>query len=203
MMTKFSNLNLEQGFNMHRARCNAVFLFLFLVFSVVATGSNSASAKEKIAVIDLGFVLSKSTAMRTADKQIAAMEAAYKKEKEAKEISLRDEEQKLRQQRAIITPESFSQKRENFSKRVRAHQISVRQKAQQFVATRLKAVETLEKAMEPVVSKIANKVGADVIVERKRTFFTLKSLDISKSVLVELNKALPTIKIKLVELPKK
>lgn len=202
-MTKFSNLNLEQGSKMIRTIWHIKKLMLLSGLVLMIFGNSQALADQKVAIIDLGLILSKSKALTKADKDLSAMEAAYKKEREAKESKLRDEEQKLRQQRAIISPEAFTKKREDFSKRVRAHQISVRVKGQQFAATRLKIVEKIEKAMEPIVSRIAKKVGADVIVERKKTFFALKILDISNQVLQGLNKSLPSIKVTLVKPPKK
>jgi hypothetical protein len=56
--------------------------------------------------------------------------------------------------------------------------------------------------MEPIVSEVANIVGATMIVEKKKILFGTKVLNISDLVSERLNKKLPKLKLELVPLKK-
>ncbi len=202
-MTRFSSLNLEHGFRMIYTRrlCTLMFLGLAIAFSPV--DGKSAVAEEVIAVLDLGKILARSNAMKKAEEKIAALEQQYRESQKAREQAFRDEEQKLLQQRAILSPEAFSTKRDEFRSRARDFQTEVRAKIRQFSLTRANVVRDIETALEPIVSKIAKSVKADMILERKQVLFSAKTLDISDSIVTAFNKAVPSIPVKLVPLQKK
>ncbi|MCG8492303.1 MAG: OmpH family outer membrane protein [Sneathiellales bacterium] len=202
MMTKSSNWILEPGSKMNKFIFATAFFFALLA----AMNINPSSAKADriyVAVLDLGYVLKSSKAMKSADQQIQALEAQFLADRKEKENALREEEQKLQQQRVLLSPDAFSKKREEFSARVQNHRQAIQNKGRQFALTRSATVANIEKALEPIVSAVAKRVGANLIVERKQTIFNAKTLDISEQVAAELNKKLPTIKVTLVELPKK
>ena len=201
-MTKSSNWILEPGSKMNKFIFATAFFFALLA----AMNINPSSAKADriyVAVLDLGYVLKSSKAMKSADQQIQALEAQFLADRKEKENALREEEQKLQQQRVLLSPDAFSKKREEFSARVQNHRQAIQNKGRQFALTRSATVANIEKALEPIVSAVAKRVGANLIVERKQTIFNAKTLDISEQVAAELNKKLPTIKVTLVELPKK
>lgn len=202
MMTKSSSLILEHVSKMSKFIC----AFLFATALMVTVNVNHAAANTEqlhIAVLDMGYVLRNSKALQSADKQLQGLETRLRADREKSNNTLRDEEQKLQQQRVLLSPDAFSKKRDEFSVRVRKNREDMQNRGRQLALTRASAAAEVEKALEPIVSAIANKVGANMIVDRRQTIFNAKTLDITEKVSAELNKKLPTIKVTLVELPKK
>jgi outer membrane protein len=198
---KSSSLNLEPDskmnfFNMFNKLGFAILLGLFCVTSVA-----HAQDAQNIAVLDLGAVLSKSKAMKDADMKISAMEKNFKAKNEIAQNKLREEEQQIAQQRAILAPDVFVKKRDAFRKKAADFNRNARLKLRQFALTRSDTVKKIEKTMEPIVSKIAKSVGATMIVEKKQILFGETKLEITDLVVADLNAKLPSVSVKLVPLP--
>ncbi len=198
---KSSNLNLEPDskmnfFYMFNKLGFAILLGLFCVTSVA-----QAQDAQNIAVLDLGAVLSKSKAMKDADMKISAMEKNFKAKNEIAQNKLREEEQQIAQQRAILAPDVFVKKRDAFRKKAADFNRNARLKLRQFALTRSDTVKKIEKTMEPIVSKIAKSVGATMIVEKKQILFGETKLEITDLVVADLNAKLPSVSVKLVPLP--
>jgi outer membrane protein len=198
---KSSSLNLEPDskmnfFNMFNKLGFAILLGLFCVTSVA-----HAQDAQNIAVLDLGAVLSKSKAMKDADMKISAMEKNFKAKNEIAQNKLREEEQQIAQQRAILAPDVFVKKRDAFRKKAADFNRNARLKLRQFALTRSDTVNKIEKTMEPIVSKIAKSVGATMIVEKKQILFGETKLEITDLVVADLNAKLPSVSVKLVPLP--
>ncbi|WP_415237489.1 OmpH family outer membrane protein [Sneathiella sp.] len=183
-------------FNMFNKLGFAILLGLFCVTSVA-----HAQDAQNIAVLDLGAVLSKSKAMKDADMKISAMEKNFKAKNEIAQNKLREEEQQIAQQRAILAPDVFVKKRDAFRKKAADFNRNARLKLRQFALTRSDTVKKIEKTMEPIVSKIAKSVGATMIVEKKQILFGETKLEITDLVVADLNAKLPSVSVKLVPLP--
>lgn len=200
---RYSSLNSEPGSKMsllNKSRL-VTFCVIFAISVFVATGNSSAS--NVVAVIDLGKILAQSKAMKDAHQQISSLENAYKESQKNRENAFREEEQKLLQQRAILAPEAYTEKRDAFRSKARDFQNEVRAKLRQFALTRSDIVLKVETALEPIVSKIAKSVKADMILEKKQILFAATEIEITDQIISDLNKKLPKIKVKLVALPKK
>jgi len=170
------------------------FSFLFPAFSI--------AAGQRIAIIDLGQVLVDSPAMQDIDRQLKQLDEKLRAGAKSKEENFRDRQLTLNQQRAIISPEQFSQKQKVLATEMRDSRNDLQAKIRQLAASRTAALKKIEKAMEPIVSKVAKKVGATVILERKQVIFVSKELNITVMVSDELNKKLTKMPLTLVPLKK-
>ncbi|MEP3245886.1 MAG: OmpH family outer membrane protein [Sneathiella sp.] len=200
---KYFSSNSERASNMAVFRKNSCLYLAAALLPVLLLCSSLSRAAETVAILDFGKILIQSTAMKDAHDQIALMEEQYKKSQTIKESAFREEEQKLLQQRSILTPDAFSKKRDAFRDKARRFQSDVRLKLRQFALTRSSVVQQVETTLEPIVSKIAKSVKADMILEKKQILFAATEIEITDQIISDLNKKLPKIKVKLVALPKK
>ncbi len=203
--TKFSSLNLEHGFKMSILPKYALtFGIAFLSFLLISQFNTvRAENSEVIVILDLGIVLSKSTAMADVDRQLKQMDADIRSEGAAREKKLREEQDEINRQRVILPPETFNKKLKAFGKKASGYKNEMQAKLKQLAFTRSSAINRIEKAMEPIVSNIAKSVNATMILEKKKILFAGKELDISEMVVTELNKKMSSIQLKLLPLPTK
>ncbi|MBE7637568.1 hypothetical protein GUA87_11985 [Sneathiella sp. P13V-1] len=177
-------------------------VILFAV-AIIAFGPMYAEAAgQRIAIIDLGQVLVDSPAMKDIDRQLKELDAKLRSDAKAKEENFRDRQLSLNQQRAILAPEQFSQKQNALSIEMRDSRNEFQMKFRQLAASRAEALKKIEKAMEPIVSKVAKQVGATIILERKQVIFVSKELNITAAVSKDLNRKLTKLPLKLVPLKK-
>jgi len=155
---------------------------------------------QTVAILDLGYVLGKSLAMQDADRQLRAIDSKIKEEIKAKEASFRQEQQDLAQQKVILSPEQFAAKSKALGKKGQKYRADFQKKLKQLSSGRAAAIRKIETTMNPIVSKIADQVGATMILEKSRILFGEKRLDISKKVLVKLNAKLKKIPVVLAPL---
>lgn len=173
-------------------------LISFLTFFFLLSAYAHAEEGQRIAVIDLGKILSQSAAMKNLNTQIKAEDDKLKKLAKDRENSFRKEQQDLAQQRTIISPEQFNQKSKALNDKGVGYRKEFQQKLKQLAESKSAAVKKIEAAMEPIVLQTAKKLGATMIVERKKTIFGAQSLDISEMIIKELNKKVKTMKFVLV-----
>jgi len=174
-------------------------------FSTVAplfmlTSATSAQQEQTIAILDLGQVLVSSLAMKDVDQQLKVFDKKLKDDAKAREISFRNEQDELAQQRVIISPEQYDSKSKALSAKGREYRLDFQNKVKQLAQSRSLAINKIEEAMEPIVSAVAKSVGATMIVEKKRILFGEKKLEITELVTDKLNAKLKKMKVVLVPL---
>jgi len=171
---------------------------LLATYIMCGTGSVHAQEVQKIAVLDLGNIYVNSLAMKDLETQIKAQEAKIKADLKIKEESFREEKQTLNQQRAILAPEQFSQKVKALSEKGLKYRNEFQLKVRQLAESRSAAIRKMEDLLEPIVSDVANSVGATMIIEKQKILFGTKKLNISEEVTKRLNAKVTKLKLVLV-----
>jgi len=148
-----------------------------------------------IAVVDLQQVLRDSSARKGIESQLEKQRQALVAEVGKQEDQLRASGQELERQRATLTPEQFTQKRQEFERKVA--------QTQTLVQTRRRALDkATETAMQSVVATI-NGIAVDISKERNVQMVVTKaavvsyddSLDITAEVVRRLNAKLPAVNV--------
>jgi Skp family chaperone for outer membrane proteins len=181
---------------------NVIMRFLVVLFLMCGAFNTHAQEAQKIAILDLGQVIVQSKAMQDIERQFKTHEDKFRTQTETRDKEFRAERQKLDQQRAIISPEQFREKLAALTEKGVGYRNDFNSKRRQLISSKSLAVQKIEKAMEPIVSEVANIVGATMIVEKKKILFGTKVLNISDLVSERLNKKLPKLKLELVPLKK-
>ncbi|MDA1090002.1 MAG: OmpH family outer membrane protein [Proteobacteria bacterium] len=184
----------------------ALITVLFLnqpVLAQPAAPDNKKTSEEKIpvpvripfAVLDVQAILQESAAVKNIREQITKYGTEFEKEIEKERGNLRDANQELARQRTILAPEAFAEKRRKFEERVVEVQRLVQQRQRELDKTRNIAMEAVNQAYIEVVGRVANEKNLAIIMRKSQTAYSVGTLDLTKEILDQLNKKLPTVKV--------
>lgn len=168
---------------------------------LIFAGGSRAGAQTldapKIAIVDVQRVLNEAKASKGVLPEIEKLRRDFQNQVKEEERALREAEQELSQQRAILSPDAFAQKRRDFSEKASDAQRVVQERRraldQAFNATRNAILENLA-----IVSQnIAKERGLNIVMDKKFVFISANSLDITSEVITRLDKRLPSVKIEV------
>jgi Skp family chaperone for outer membrane proteins len=146
-------------------------------------------------VIDIAMVVRDSAAAKTMRSQAERQQTAMRAEDEKIEKDLRAAEQELVQQRTILAPEAFNQRRRDFERRVNEAQQAAQAKRRDFEETMAGAQRRIEAAMTEIVLEIAKDNDYKIVIPRAVIVASHDQVDITDEVIQRLNKKVPTVSI--------
>ncbi len=172
---------------------------LIVVLLAMLTASAGALAQQQatavVAVINMQQVMSSAAAAKDGARQINVYRSRFRDEIAKEEETLRAEEQELTRQQAILAPNVFEQKRRDFQRNVAKVQLKVKARRKALKQVEIQARTEVGKVIEKIVNEFAEKRKFNLVIDRSVVLFRAESLDITKDLLVELDKRLPTITV--------
>lgn len=171
---------------------------LFAAWAGAGFGLGAASAQQfelgsvvsPVLVIDSDRLYRASQFGQSIEKDLRARRAALAAEQREIEAELSAEEQDLTEQRKSMTPEEFRPLAEAFDARVqeirRIRTAKISELEEELSAER----ERFGQAAQPVLEQIMIESGAAVILERRVTFFSASSVDITAEAISRLDAVL-------------
>lgn len=169
----------------------------FLTLGAFVSG---AAAQEiptpKIGVVDVQRVLRDSLAAKSIRPEFDKMRKDFQKQVSAQEQRLRQAEQELTRQRAILAPEAFSQKRRAFSEEARKAQSSVQERRRQLDRAFNDTKNEILKNLVVVARQVAEAKKLNLLLEKRFVFLSATSMDVTKDVIARLDKRLPKLAVK-------
>lgn len=161
-----------------------------LIMAALVFNGQAAAADTKIAVIDMKQVLSTSTAGKRVEGIIKqkrdSLQRSFKKE-EDELIALQQEMEKKGSAWSDKVKQekfgAFQQKRRDFA-------VKQEEAGQELQRLREQHVNPILKKLEEVVSQVAAKGGYAVVLPRNVVLYSSDSIDISNTVISELNKVM-------------
>ena len=148
-----------------------------------------------IAVIDSQRVWRDSKAAASARQQLEQFRGQFQQEIQREEERLRNEEQELGRQRAILAPDAFEGRRREFERKVQDLQrrVQERQRAleQSFNNTR----GEINKVVIAVINDLSKDKGFTIVLDRAQVSFSADGLDITADVLRALDQRIPQVKV--------
>lgn len=171
------------------------------VFAVVLGGTVQAQGVKApvTAVVDVQRIMHEATAAKDVRSQIEAKRQVLGTQISTEENQLRQAEQELADQRALLSNEAFAKKRQAFQQQVadmqRKVQLSRRQLDQAFVDAMAKIQEVLLR----VVAELAAERKVDIVLRKSQVLVFAKTMDLTAPTLERLNAKIKKITI---EMPK-
>ena len=162
-----------------------------------ATGSQNFA----IGILDLRRLLRDSAAAKNVRPQIVRLREAFQKQIRDRENTLRQAEQKLLEQRAVLAPDAFAERRRKFQERARAARQEVQSGKRAIDRAQALAMRKIELALLKIARDVATEKGLNIIMAKSSVLLSLKNLEVTGEVMKRLNKSLPKILVK-VEKPK-
>ena len=172
------------------------YIVKFIVVTFLLIVSTYAFAEQKIAYIDMKFVLNNSKAGKGAQdflqKSFKQNQEKYRKEGE----SLRNEEKDLLKQKVELTKEEYQKKTDILRKKVIDYQSQRRASLDKITNQRATARNSLLKELDPIINEYIKENNISLIIDKKNIIKGSDELDITDLIIEKLNKELPSLNIK-------
>lgn len=199
MKQNLSALVLEQGFKINNMKVLIPFILLSVLVlqtSFVRAQTSSELEPVSLAVIDFRGVLAKSEAARNIRSAVDEKRQELRKYFLEVENSLREEQKNLSKKRSIVTAEAFEKRARKLKEKAQSAQKLAQTSNQKLKKSFDQAMDKVQKELVRIVAEVAEESGVGVVLFRSAIVIAVKKLDISKEVLMRLNKKLPDVKVR-------
>ena len=166
-----------------------VVTFLLLIYT-------NASAEQKVAYLDMTFVLNNSKAGKGAQD---FLQKSFKENQKIfldEENSLKKEESDLLAQKTILTKEEYEKKSNILRKKVIDYQSQRRTSLEKITTQRAEARQKLIEKLDPILKTYIEENDISMIIDRKNVLMGNTNLDITSIIVEKLNKEFPSLNIK-------
>ena len=145
--------------------------------------------------IDFKYILNQSDAGKKAQQSLKQnLDNSIKKLKE-KEKNLQNEEKKIIEQKKIIAPEEYKKKVDELRKKVSNLQKERSKVLNDVAVKRSKARNELLKNLNPIIKNYMQEKKIRIVLDKKNILLADENLDITKEIMVLLNKEIKSVKI--------
>jgi outer membrane protein len=148
-------------------------------------------------VVDVAKILREASAMQALRTQADKHRQAFQADMQKLEGDLRNADQDLARQRAILAPEAFAQRRREFDKRVADAQQEAQERRRRSDQAFNAAMQKVQDVINQVVLEIVEERRYQVVLPRANIIASQTALDITGEVMRRLNRKLPTMAVNI------
>ena len=168
------------------------FFFIILLFQI---NPNYTLAESNVAFVDMQYIMDKSLAGQSLKKQLENLHKKnldyFKKE----EDFLKKKEQEVISKKNILSKEDFQEEISNLRNKVKNYQAERNEKINSLTKKRLSSMETIIKNLSPILAEYSKENNISIIMDKKNIIVGKTELDITKKILVLLDKKIKKIKL--------
>ena len=157
-------------------------LFVFYFFSII-----SVSAENKIAYLDLDFILSNTNIGKQVFLKLKEKEDLKLKEFNTEEKKLKDEENKILASKNIISKDQLNLDIKNFQKKLQKYKNSKSQEIDNLKKIRNNEIVSLLKSINPKIEKYMKEKSITILLDKKNIFIADKNYDITNDLIKLIN----------------
>tara|TARA_B100000686_G_scaffold355327_1_gene472722 strand:- start:10453 stop:11058 length:606 start_codon:yes stop_codon:yes gene_type:complete len=176
------------------------FINLILLFSFAANAQNEENDNNDpqtktsivnetfpIAVVDMQYIVSKSTAAFKVKEYLENMKAEFGEEIKNEEESLKQMQEELSSQRSILPPDEFSMLENDFRKKVENLQKIVAEKNQLLEKLLSQSVQIIQTEAIKIITTIGREKGLALALDTSSVVIAADTINISENVIDRLN----------------
>ncbi len=145
--------------------------------------SNSSFATEKIALLDLNYVLKNSNAGKKILSELKIMDEKNRNKINQLEINLKKKQSEIKKLKNIISTEEYDKKVLNFNKDVEIFNKEKNKLIKSFENTKQKELNAFFKSLNAILSEYMEKEEISIILEKKDIIISKSENDISEKIL--------------------
>lgn len=160
-----------------------------------ASSAPTASQGVYMAFLDTDVIYSQSKAMKNMHEQLAKFQEEIKTSLDQEKLALQKEEDELQRKRTLLAPEVFAEERKKFQTRLVALQRKFQESSLKLNQVRAEATNKVSQVFTAAVTEIAKKNGITIVFQKSQIVIASAQLDITKIVLEELDKRLPSVQV--------
>ena len=172
------------------------YLVKFFVVTFLLLIYTNASAEQKVAYLDMKFVLNNSKAGKGAQDFLQKSFKENQKKFLDEENALKKKENDLLAQKTILTKEEYQKKSDDLRKKVIDYQSQRKASLEKITTQRAEARQKLFEKLDPIMKTYIKENNISLIVDKKNILMGNTDLDITKIIVEKLNKELPSLTIK-------
>jgi len=167
--------------------------FLIAFFALFCT---NLFAQDKIAVLDLKYVLNQSKAGKGAQDFLKKSYNDNIKKFKDIEKRLKEEEEDLLTKKAVISKDEYTKKSDELRKKVIDYRSQRRAAMDKITTQRTESRDTLIKSIDPILEAYIKENNVSVVINKANTLGGNPDNDITKIIVEKLNKVLPSLDLK-------
>ncbi len=176
-----------------------LFCINFSGIKVSAQEEDTVQSEVRIGVVDRQKIMQDSLAGESVRKEFEAREQAYREQISARENELRAQQEELGRQRAILTPEAYSERENEFAALVEGLQRDVAGINKQLDAMLQYGMRQIDMQTIQIIAEIAEAKGYTLVLDKTQLLMVNTDYEFSQEVLTVLNARLPVVEINLIE----
>ncbi len=158
--------------------------------------SSNLLAEEKVAILDLKYVLNQSKAGKGAQDFLKKSYTNNIKKFKEIESSLKKEEQDLLTKKTVISKEEYAKKSDSLRKKVIDYKSQRRAAMDKITTQRSESRATLIKSITPILEVYIKENNIAVVINKANTLGGKPANDITKIIVEKLDKVLPSLDLK-------
>jgi len=172
------------------------YLVKFFVVTFLLLLCTHASAEQKIAYLDMKFILNNSKAGKGAQEYLKKSFKENQKRLSNEETKLKKAESDLLAKKSLLTKEEYQKKSSELRKTVMKYQSDRRSSFEKIAKLRAEARAKLIKELDPILDNYIKENSISLIVDKKNIVKGRIDLDITNLIVEKLNKQVPSLNLK-------
>ena len=167
-----------------------MFFFKKLFFVVVFTffGISNSFSDQKIAFIDLDFVVENTNAGKEILNELKNLNNQNIKNLKFKEDELKNQENEIKKKQNIISEVEFNKEVKILKEKIKIFRNEKNQMVSNFNKKKKEKIKSLFDQMNPIIQKYMDQNSIDILLDRKNVYIGNIGSDITKNVINEINK---------------
>jgi outer membrane protein len=171
------------------------FKFLITYFTFIILFSTFSNAEDKIVFVDTNKVINASLAGQSITKQLKILDEKNIENFTKIEKEFKTEETKLLAQKNVLDEDQYIKKVNEFKKKVNLHNENKKKTNSIFNKKKFEAEKNLLLILKKILSDYSKKNSITLIISKKSVIIGKKELDITESIIEDLNLEIKEIKI--------
>ena len=171
-------------------------LVKFFVVTLLLLICTHASAEQKVAYLDMKYVLNNSKAGKGAQDFLQKTFKDNQKKFLGEEDDLKKQESDLLSQKSVLTKEEYQKKSDDLRKKVIDYQSKRRASLDNITTQRADARQKLVKTLDPILKDYIEENNISLILDTKDVLMGDEDLNITNIIIEKLNKELPSLSVK-------
>lgn len=176
-------------------------LISLFAFGTLAIGNNHANAQStpeaRIILIDFGRVTTESLVGQDVAAQLESNRARLETRAGELDQLLQVERQELERQQSIIAPDAFEERVRGFQQRQLNAQNEIEQLNGQHQRAAQQASIEIQRVLRPIIIDVMESKGATIVFDRNQAYHSIGGLDVTTTVIDNLNSALSNLAVSL------
>ena len=168
----------------------------FVVVTFFYLVCTNVFAEQKIAFIDMKFILNNSSAGKGAQDFLKKTFENNQKKLADQENKLKKEENDLISKKATLTKEDYKKKSDELRKKVLLYQNERKSSLEKLAKQRAEARKILLEKIDPILLSYVKENGISVVIDKKDVVLGNNDLNITNVIIEKLNKDLPSLNLK-------